>query len=559
MTCKSCEFTLEREFMKIAGILKVHVSQKSGTAMFTIDKNHVLDLKALKSVIEKAGYHLLEEQHGIETSPEENHRQKWIEIGASLIIIFALYKVLQALDIVSFASSSAAAATFGGVFLIGIVAGTSSCLAVTGGLLLSVAAKYNETHQANTAWQKMRPLLYFNLGRLISYFLLGGLVGILGQSITLTPRMTGYLNVIVALIMLSLALSILKIIPKGSFGFSLPKTLTHRIANLSENKHPLAPFSLGALTFFLPCGFTQSLQLVALASGSFFTGAWTMFVFALGTLPFLLGVSAISSTAKGKTSRLFLRFSGTLVLILAFFNLKNGLLLSGVDAANYLSSLIPAQSSFESESNRNVSIAEDGTQIIRLKVSSYEYSPSVMTIEGGIPTIVEAIADGDVSGCASVLTVPSFGLTKYLRAGTNILGPFTPNKNFILTCSMGMVTSRVKVKNTVVSQNIISPAASIVDIPANAQVAELIWTDRGYQPSLIEVQQGKPTVIRLTATSRAGGCMSTVVFPSFNQSAFLPAPRSEPKYITLATDTVPPGDYPVTCGMGAKMALLRVR
>ena len=76
------------------------------------------------------------------------------------------------------------------------------------------------------------------------------------------------------------------------------------------------------LLLFLPCGFTQSLQLVAL--WEFLVGGLTMFIFALGTLPALLGISTISATAKGTFSRLFLRFSGTLVLILAVFNLNSG-------------------------------------------------------------------------------------------------------------------------------------------------------------------------------------------------------------------------------------------
>src|SRR5205085_1213377 len=131
---------------------------------------------------------------------------------------------------------------------------------------------------------KFRPLLHFNVGRLASYFVFGGLVGTLGQSITLTTQMSGYMSIAVALIMLWLALTILQIIPKGSFPIRPPKKLSRWIAGLSESKHPLAPFILGAMTFFLPCGFTQSLQLVALASRSFIAGALTMFTFALGTL-----------------------------------------------------------------------------------------------------------------------------------------------------------------------------------------------------------------------------------------------------------------------------------
>ncbi|NCP77121.1 sulfite exporter TauE/SafE family protein [bacterium] len=41
----------------------------------------------------------------------------------------------------------------------------------------------------------------------------------------------------------------------------------------------------GALTFFLPCGFTLAMQAYAITTGSFITGALTMMAFALGTAP----------------------------------------------------------------------------------------------------------------------------------------------------------------------------------------------------------------------------------------------------------------------------------
>lgn len=451
MTCRSCEIILERKLIKVPGIIKVEVNHKSAAAILTVEVNALPDEKEIKAAIEYAGYQLVDAKSDANPGlKQETSRRKWLEIGASLLIIFALYKLLQTFNIISFISATAGAATLGGIFLIGLVAGTSSCLAVTGGLLLSVAAKYNEANESRQEsigrWQKFKPLFYFNAGRLISYFIFGGLVGILGNSITFSPRMTGYMNIAVAVIMIYLAFSILKIIPKRGFSIHMPKKFTHRITNLSESEHPAAPLSLGALTFFLPCGFTQSLQLVALASGSFFTGAITMFVFALGTLPALLGISAISSIAKGKTSRLFLRFSGALVLVLGFFNLNSGLLLTGVDAAGLLSNTVSNTVSNTTSNAADETISyTNGTQTINMRVSAYGYNPDSFTIQQGKPTFVKADADSDINGCTSVLTAPDFGLTKFLKPGENTLGPFTPEKDFILTCSMGMVRAKVKV------------------------------------------------------------------------------------------------------------------
>ncbi|MDD5026038.1 MAG: sulfite exporter TauE/SafE family protein [Candidatus Peribacteraceae bacterium] len=455
MTCDSCEILLERTLRALPGILEAHVNRRSGTARVRTEKPFAELQQAIFSAIHKAGYRSID---GPERPAEESANSSnnpWLEIGGALITIFAIYKILSAYDIVSLAPSTSGALTFGGIFVIGLVAGASSCLAVTGGLLLAVAAKYNETHRSSTGAQRVMPLLHFNIGRLISYFLLGGLAGWLGQSIALSTKMTGYMTIVVALVMLYLALTILKIIPKGSFPIRLPNALAHRIARLSETDHPLAPFALGALTFFLPCGFTQSLQLAALASGSFQMGAFTMFFFALGTLPALLGVSLVSSLSHGSFSRIFLRFSGTLVLVLALFNIRSGLTLLGYTISLSDSTTgkqqVAAQQlppppvqepapTPQAPSNQAQVSAPAGLQQISMKVSSYSYDPEVITLQAGVPVrwIIDA---SNASGCTSGLVVPDLGIQRILKRGENVIeftAPSTPGK-IAFSCSMGMV------------------------------------------------------------------------------------------------------------------------
>ena len=430
MTCASCELLLEKKLKAVPGVKAVDVDHQSGTARITAKADTLPSFEDITSVIEKAGYSILDDAApGIASlSPD---KRKWMEIGGSLLIIFALYKILQTFDLVSLAPSTSGVLSLGGIFVIGLVAGTSSCLAVTGGLLIALAAKHNELHQAETPWQKLRPLLHFNLGRLLSYFILGGLVGVLGQSITLSTTMSGYMSIAVALIMLWLALTILRVIPKDSFPVRPPKKLSRWIANMSESDHPAAPFVLGAFTFFLPCGFTQSLQLAALASGGFLTGALTMFVFALGTLPSLLGISAISSAARGSFSRIFLRFSGALVLFLALFNLNSGLALTGYT----LSSVF--QGSPETAGAAPAIV--NGAQEVSMRVTRSGYQPKNLTIRAGVP--VRWKVDGtEAAGCTSIMTIPSLDVSQALRTGENIIEFTAPNKGTLaFMCSMGMV------------------------------------------------------------------------------------------------------------------------
>lgn len=431
MTCASCELLLEKKLREVPGVKHVDVDHKSGIARITAQADKLPSAERISDVIEKAGYSVIDE-NAPTVSTLSPDKRKWMEIGGALVIIFALYQLAQAFDLVSLAPSTSGALSLGGIFVIGLVAGTSSCLAVTGGLLLALAAKHNEIHQAETPWQKFKPLLHFNLGRLVSYFVLGGFVGVLGQSITLSTRMSGYMNIVVALVMLYLALTILEIIPKGSFPIRPPKKLSRWISNLSESDHPAAPFSMGALTFFLPCGFTQSLQLAALASGSFLTGGMMMFVFALGTLPSLLGISAISSTATGTFSRLFLRFSGALVLILALFNLNSGFALTGFDLSSVFAG--GSQQGTPAAPTMNGDVQE-----VSMAVTSYGYEPRNLTIKAGVPVRWKINGD-EAYGCTSVMTIPSLNISKPLRQGENII-EFTASQKGQLAfmCSMGMV------------------------------------------------------------------------------------------------------------------------
>lgn len=429
MTCGSCELLLEKKIKAVPGVIDVHVNHRKGTAVITAHAGTVPSADRIETIIRKAGYEIRDV--GSEKKENESSSRKWTEIGASLVIIFAAYMLLRTFDLVSLAPSVSGALSVGSIFVIGLVAGTSSCLAVTGGLLLALAAKHNEIRYAATPWEKFKPLLHFNVGRLVSYAVLGGLVGLLGQSITLSSRMSGYMSIAVALLMLWLALTILRVIPKGSFPIRPPKALTRWIANLSESDHPMAPLTLGALTFFLPCGFTQSLQLVALASGSFVSGALTMGIFALGTLPSLLGLSAVSSAAKGSTSRVFLRFSGTLVLILALFNLQSGMALSGFDIGSAFGG--------SPQAGGSVPAVKNGVQEVMTTVTPYGYSPQNLTISAGVP--VRWNIDGtEANGCTSVMTIPSLNVSKVLRRGNNVIEFTAPERGQLaFMCSMGMV------------------------------------------------------------------------------------------------------------------------
>ncbi len=414
MHCASCDMMVERKLSKIPGILSVDAHHATGEAVITTDPRHPPDDAAIQRAVEQAGYSL----------GDAENQALWRDIAISIMIIIGGYFLLRRFDLSALAPSTTEVFSLGAVLVIGLVAGASSCMAVTGGLLLAVSAKHNELHAAETPAQKFRPILFFNLGRLASYFVLGGAVGMLGQSLSLSARTTGYVNIVVAVVMILFALSILHLLPRN---IRMPKGIARRIANLSDSDHPAAPALLGALTFFLPCGFTQSLQLVALASGSAASGAAIMFTFSLGTLPFLLGIGALSATLKGTFSRSFLHFAGVVVFVLAIFNLQTGLALTGLSTGQTANTPTAAP------------IARKGVQEVAMAVTSNGYEPSAITITAGIP--VRWLVDGTAaSGCTSVITIPDLNVSQVLTRGINVIQFTAPKKGTLaFMCSMGMV------------------------------------------------------------------------------------------------------------------------
>jgi len=193
---------------------------------------------------------------------------------------------------------------------------------------MSFSSQYHPS--THSFFERSLPQIYFHIGRIGGFFLLGGLLGLLGQSISYSVSFTGYLTIFVAIIMFYIGLQILNIVPNiTKFGFHLPKKWSNKIHSLQENNHPFIPVLLGSLTFFLPCGFTQSMQLVAVASGSFWMGGFVMMFFALGTLPVLFSVGIGASYFQKKDFGVFKKIVGVLIVFFALYSFQSGLTLTG--------------------------------------------------------------------------------------------------------------------------------------------------------------------------------------------------------------------------------------
>ena len=143
------------------------------------------------------------------------------------------------------------------VFLVGLTAGISTCMALVGGLVLAASARFVEKHPQSSAFEKFKPHLIFNAGRIVSFFILGGIIGYAGSFFQLSTTALGFLTIIVGGVMVLMGLQLTEIFPRLSgWQFTLPKGISRAfgIKEQSEKEYSHKnSFILGASTFFLPC------------------------------------------------------------------------------------------------------------------------------------------------------------------------------------------------------------------------------------------------------------------------------------------------------------------
>lgn len=290
-------------------------------------KRHTLEVETLSELKPEA---LAKEltaavaSHGYAVSVEAavrstSHNALWIAlpIGLALLALFFLLQKSGLLNI-GFGGSVTPLTSFA----IGLVASVSSCLAIVGGLVLSLSAKISEDDISDT-----KTFVLFHVSRLVTFALLGGALGALGGAIGLSITASAVLGVVASAVMILLGLNLVGVISSSTI--TLPSGIFRSLRGVEHTT--FAPLTLGFATFFLPCGFTQSMQVAALSSGSFLSGLTIMTAFALGTLPMLALLSfGSASFAHSRYAPVFFKSAGVVVVGLGLFALLSGLAVLGI-------------------------------------------------------------------------------------------------------------------------------------------------------------------------------------------------------------------------------------
>ena len=575
MHCRSCEILIEEELKKVKGVKDVSVSHKDGIADISFEDT--LNKFDVQSAVENAGYCIGE---NAKLPFISKNKKDYLELGLAFFLATTLFLIAKSLGLFDLAGSvKGSYSSLPIVFIIGLTAGISTCMALVGGLVLGMSAKFAKQNPEATGIEKFVPHVYFSLGRIASYFVFGGIIGYAGSFFQLSTSVLGLLTVAVGLVMLLLGSQLIDIFPfLKNISFTLPKSL-HKLLGIKEKSE--GEYSdknaaiLGASTFFLPCGFTQAMQLYAISTGSPIQGALTLGVFALGTTPGLLGVGSLTSIIKGKASKIFFKTAGVIVMLLALFNVSNGLNLLGISTAF-------ARPKTESL-DKNVKIV-NGVQVVNMTQKSNGYSPNKFTIKKGVPVKWIVTSETQYS-CAASIVSQQLGIRTNLKLGENIF-EFTPSQTGTIrfSCSMGMYNGLftvVEANSNVLSTNTqnqntpintpggvpscggtgggcgcggggakktLVPTAGEVSTVGKTQVLTATYSvNTDITPNKFTIRKGIPVKFEITALENGQGCMGSVAIPGLTQQV---AGFQAGQSIVFEFTPSQAGTFPITCAMG---------
>jgi sulfite exporter TauE/SafE/copper chaperone CopZ len=430
MTCRACERRIEREVLRVPGVASVSASAPLGRA--EIVASGPVDDAAIAAAVRAAGYE-------VGRTPWLSHDTRaWATAAIAVVAVAIAVLAAEVLGLTRLASGAGEISEGGLVVagLLGLAAGFSTCMALTGGFVLALSAAHEAARPVGAAIgvvERLRPTVMFVCGRIIGFSLFGVLLGAVGSLFVLPTTVVAALMITVALLMTLIGTRLTGLSPRlAAWSPTLPSGLSRAlgmdagaVSTYSDGRAAI----LGVLTFFLPCGFTQAVQVYALSTGSPVMAGAIMAIFAIGTAPGILALGGLPALLPDRLRPSLLRVVGVVVLGFAIVNLSAGLRLAGITPSVF-GAPAPAVAGTTSE--------DGGVQVLRTRQNLEGYLPQDVAIEAGVPTrwIIES---EDAQSCAVFLRVPALGIAVTLKKGENVIDlPAMEPGRIDYMCSMGM-------------------------------------------------------------------------------------------------------------------------
>lgn len=413
ITCDNCRNKIKKELLPLDNIKEVSINKNIAKIMY---QNKIDEIKIIDTINE-LGYFTKKDyiSKNIKDLNSNIKLKEFIIILISILLIIFIIRKIFGYDIFNVIPTINDNITYGMLFITGLLT-SIHCISMCGAI--NLMATYNKENKINLK----RPILY-NLGRLVSYTLLGGVVGLIGSIISINEVINGIIIIVASILMILMSLSMLNIIK-----FKLPKLV--KLKAKTSNS-----FIIGLLNGLMPCGPLQAMQVYALSTGSFVKGALSMFLFCLGTLPLMLSVGIIFNVVKGKKRIILNKIASTLILILSL-----GMLFRGISALG-----INFNSLFDNYDNYMASTIYKDYQEVKINLS-YDNYDDIVVLKGKKVKLIINVEDKYLTGCNNIVMINEFNIKKELKVGENII-EFTPDKvgTYSMNCWMNMITNNIKV------------------------------------------------------------------------------------------------------------------
>ncbi len=553
MTCVNCQDKIEKTLVHTDGIVSASVSYNSAAAEIVYDEGKI-SLKEIVGVVERLGYEAILKK---KTAGSDVRNVVW-----KLAVIVSLYIMLQSTGILTLLVPGRLADSKMGYWMFFVIGLSTSvhCIAMCGGINLSqcLPRRANREPDDTGMLSALRPALSYNMGRVLSYTAIGFILGTAGfmvgggKEVGLSVFLQGVLKMTAGLFMVVMGINMLGLFPRlRKFTVRVPRFLARKIDRRKAKTN--RPFYVGVLNGFMPCGPLQSMWIVALASGSPLAGAFSMFLFSLGTVPLMLGLGSIVSALGRKFTDECMTVGAVLVAVLGLALIAQGGSLSGwfppdlllvaviaLCAAGVMLSIpferkavgnvvkfaslavvvgacvlwsgqgTPARKNPVAENN--VEIA-GGKQTVRSTLQFGRY-PNI-TVQAGIPVkwVIDA-PEGSINGCNDRIVIPDYGVEYTFHTGENVI-EFTPDTAGTVrySCWMGMIRGNIFVTGG--TEDGIAASGETVSVPTRAgyripteklamaslsgnksgnvvQEVSIELTDGGFIPAVIVAQRGLP-------------------------------------------------------------------
>lgn len=357
------------------------------------------------------------------------------------------------------------------IFLTGLTSGGVSCASVQGGLLASVIANQEKGEFINQKIEKKKnkknakqltlsentvlgiqkkdvlPVASFLFAKLLSHTLLGFALGLLGESISFSLGFKIGMQIFAALFMLATAANFLELHPIFRYlSFQSPRFFRKLVKNTSKSNLLFAPALLGLLSIFIPCGVTQSMEVLAISSGNPWQAASIMFTFVLGTFPIFAALGILTAKLSEKWQHVFNKSAAAILTILAVYSLNGALV--ALDSPFSLTRLATTGSQiFQKKAAADTLLqSNESIQRVTIDIQNSGYSPRYIRVKKGIPVEL-TLRSGDVYSCAQSFVLRAFNISTIVSAHQSKTYTFTPEKvgKYTYSCSMGMYTGTLEV------------------------------------------------------------------------------------------------------------------